>query len=342
MGCMYGDAIALLFALVGGPATIVGWHALRRRTILVPWRVGHAHLEEGRFAEAEAKFRETLVMAERRFGVSHWRTSLHLNALALSLMGQKRLDEARSPVERALAIAEHHQPLPSDEVAIVFVGASIYWSLLGDAERSQSFLDRARRQGRGSSAVRAAIERTAAARETHKGDEARAADAYGRVPADMLKERDARQLVQLGLRLLRAGDARRAVECLRRAVLVAERASCGEFVEAFYRGLLGEALSRDGRPDDALGMLEQAAMDYEAIAGRAHPGLAPVLVTLAELRARAGDEDGARNACRRVLGLALPATAPVDPYRAAGSAADPLEPERARARTLLARLGQST
>jgi tetratricopeptide (TPR) repeat protein len=339
---MDGDAIALLLFLAGGPAVAVGWQALRGRAILVPWRVGHAHLEAGRFVEAEAKFRETLALAERRFGVGHWRTSLHLNALGQALLGQRRLDDAKPIVERALAIAEPYEPLPNDHVAIVFLGASIYFRLRGDTERAQGLLDRARREGRHSSVVRAAIERTVALQATHLGDEARAADAYGRVPADLLKERDARQLVQLGLRLLRGGDARRAVECLRRAVFVAERASCGEFVEAFYRGLLGEALSRDGRHDDALGVLEQAAMDYEAVAGRSHPSIAPVLVSLAELRARAGDEDGARRACQRVLGIALPAVEPADPYRVNASGPDPLEPERERARSLLARLRQST
>lgn len=339
---MNGDAIALVLFVLGGPSVAVGWQALRRRTILVPWRVGHAHLEAGRFAEAEVKFRETLALAEQRFGESHWRTSLHLNALAQSMLGQNRIDAAQPLVERALAIVERYEPLPHDHLAVVFLGASVFFRARGDAGRAQALIDRARRDGGGSSVVRAAIERTVAAQATRAREEAKAADAYGRVPADMLKERDARQLVQLGLRLLRAGDARRAVECLRRAVLVAERASCGEFAEAFYRGLLGEALSRDGRHDDALGALEQAAMDYEAIAGRSHPGIAPVLVALAELRARAGDDDGARRACRRVLGLAVPALAPVDPYRAGASAGDPLEPERERARTLLARLGQST
>jgi len=339
---MNGDAFVMLFALVAGPASLLGWGILRGRTFLVAWRVGSAHLEAGRFAEAEVKFRETLALADRRFGVGHWRTSLHLNALAQALIGQNRLDDARPVVERALAIAERYDPLPHDQVALVFLGASIYYGARGEAERAQALVDRARRMGRSSSVVRAAVERILVADATRKRDEAKAADAYGRVPADMLKERDARQLAQLGLRLLRAGDARRAVECLRRSVLVAERTSCGEFVEAFYRGLLGEALSRDGRHDDALVVLEQAAMDYEAIAGRSHPALAPLLVALAELRARAGDDDGARNACRRVLGLALPAATPPDPYRTTGSAADPLEAERDRARALLARLGQST
>jgi eukaryotic-like serine/threonine-protein kinase len=339
---MDGEAIALMLFLLGAPSVALGWQALRGRTILVPWRVGHAHLEAGRFAEAEARFRETLAMAERRFGPDHWRTALHLNALGQAILAQKRIDEAGPVVERALAIAKRCDPLPHDHVAIVFLGASIYFRARGDVDRGQALVDRARREGRGSSVVRAAIERTLAAQATYARDEAKAADAYGRVPADMLKERDARQLAQLGLRLLRAGDARRAVECLRRAVLVVERASCGEFVEAFYRGLLGEALLRDGRHDDALGVLEQTAMDYEAIAGRSHPALAPVLVLVAELRARAGDDDGARRACRRVMTLALPAAQQVDPYRASASAADPLEPERERARTLLARLGQST
>lgn len=338
---MNADAITLLVTVLGGAAALAGARALRARIVgrlLVPWRVGHAQLEEGRFAEAEATFRDTLASAERRFGADHWRTSLHLNALAQSLIGQKRLDDAKPVVERALAIAERHQPLPHDHVALVFLGASVYFAARGDAEGARALVDRARREGRRSSVVRAAVERLVVAQATHARDEAKAADAYARVPSDMLKERDARQLTRLGLRLLRAGDARRAVECLRRSVLVAERASCGEFVEAFYRGLLGEALSRCGRHDDALGVLEQAAMDYEAIAGRSHPGLAPVLVSLAELRARAGDDDGARRACQRVLGIALPAAAAAEPYRASASAVDPLELERERARTLLARL----
>lgn len=339
---MNGEAIALILYLLGGFGFAVGWQALRGRGLLVPWRVGHAHLEAGRFVEAEATFRQTLAIAERRFGEDHWRTSLHLNALSQALIAQNRLDDAKPIVERALAVAERYRPLPHDQVAIVFLGASVYFGARGDAARAQELLDRARREGRGSSIVTATIEKLVVVQATRAHEEAKAADAYARVPSDMLKERDARQLTHLGLRLMRAGDARRAVECLRRSVLVAERTSCGEFVEAFYRGLLGEALSRDGRHDDALGVLEQAAMDYEAIAGRSHPGLAPVLVVLAELRARVGDEDGARRACQRVLGLALPVAAAADPYRASAPTADPLELERDRARTLLARLGHST
>jgi tetratricopeptide (TPR) repeat protein len=338
------DAEATVIVLLGllGPASVMGWPFLKRRRILVPWRIGHAYLAEGRFSEAEAKFRETLAMATGRFGIDHWRTSLHMNALALSLVGQNRLDDAQPLVERAFAIADAQKPLPHSELALVFVGASIYWASRKDEARAQALLDRARREGRGSDHVRASIERTVVLRAAQKGDEARAADAYSRVPTDLLKERDVGKLARLGLKLLHVGDARRAGQCLRAALSVVTRVSCGEFAEAFYRGLLGEALLRDGHEEEARRELEQATIDYDAVVGASHPAAAPVLVALAELRARMGDDDGARSACKRVLGLAVPVKSPVGPYRAGGSGTDPLEPERERARTLLARLGQST
>ena len=338
------DVEATVIVLIGllGPASVMGWPFLKQRRILVPWRIGNALLAEGRFAEAEAKFRETLEMAGGRFGVDHWRTSLHMNALALSLVGQNRLDDAQPLVERAFAIAEAQKPLPHPDLALVFVGASIYWASRKDDARAQSLLERARREGRSSRHVRAAIERTVVLRAAQKGDEAKAADAYSRVPTELLKERDVGKLARLAIKLLHVGDARRAGQCLRAALSVVTRASSGEFAEAFYRGLLGEALVRDGHEEEARRELEQAAVDYDAIVGGSHPASAPVLVVLAELRARMGDADGARSACKRVLRLAVPATSPLEPYRAGASAADPLEAERDRARTLLARLGQPT
>jgi tetratricopeptide (TPR) repeat protein len=179
-------------------------------------------------------------------------------------------------------------------------------------------------------------------RAAQKGDEARAADAYSRVPSELLKERDVGRLARLALKLLHVGDARRAGLCLRAALSVVTRVSSGEFAEAFYRGLLGEALLREGREAEARRELEQASIDYDAVAGESHPAAAPVLVALAELRARMGDDDGARSACKRVLRLAVPRVPPLEPYRAGACAADPLEAERDRARALLARLGQST
>jgi tetratricopeptide (TPR) repeat protein len=338
------DVEATVIVLIGllGPASVMGWPFLKRRRILVPWRIGHAHLSEGRCAEAEAKFRETLAMAQERFGADHWRTSLHKNALALSLLGQNRLDDAQPLVERAFAIADARKPLPHPELALVYVGASVYWAARKDEARAQALLDRARREGRGSHHVRASIERTVMLRAAQKGDEARAADAYSRVPSELLKERDVGRLARLALKLLHVGDARRAGLCLRAALSVVTRVSSGEFAEAFYRGLLGEALLREGREAEARRELEQASIDYDAVAGESHPAAAPVLVALAELRARMGDDDGARSACKRVLRLAVPRVPPLEPYRAGACAADPLEAERDRARALLARLGQST
>jgi tetratricopeptide (TPR) repeat protein len=338
------DVEATVIVLIGllGPASVMGWPFFKQRRILVPWRIGNALLAEGRFAEAEAKFRETLAMASARFGVDHWRTSLHMNALALSLVGQNRLDDAQPLVDRALVVADAQKPLPHPDLALVFVGASIYSASRKDEARAQALLDRARREGRGSRHVHAAIERTVMLRAAQKGDEARAADAYSRVPNELLKERDVGKLARLALKLLHVGDARRADQCLRAALSVVTRVSSGEFAEAFYRGLLGEVLLREGHEEEARRELEQAAVDYDAIVGGSHPAAAPVLVALAELRAKMGDDVGARSACKRVLGLVVPATSPAEPYRAGASAADPLEAERDRARAVLARLGQST
>jgi tetratricopeptide (TPR) repeat protein len=308
------------------------------RDILMTWRRGQLAFASAKYGEAEACFRATLALAEQRFGPDHWRTALHCNALAQSLLAQKRVDDAAPHVDRAMGILERWSPLPHTELATVMAGAAAFESARGRHARAVSLLERARRSAKGDPAVRAAIERTLAQLQGGIGHEAEAADALARIPLERLQTRDARALATFGIGRLRDGDVERAVRCLTAAHAVVERESAGEFAEAFYLGLLGEALARAGRDEDARRALEQALIDYDAIVGDKHPATAGLLVELAEVRLRLGDAAGARVACKRVLGMRVTvADSRADPYRVSAASSDPLERERDRARSLLAR-----
>src|SRR5262249_5965066 len=104
-----------------------------------------------------------------------------------------------------------------------------------------------------------------------------------------------------------------------------------------FLGLLGEALAREGRDEEARRALEQAVIDYDAVVGEHHPATATLLVELADVRLRRGDIAGARIACERVLGMRVAPAGGEDPYRVSAPSGDPLERERDRARSLLAR-----
>jgi tetratricopeptide (TPR) repeat protein len=310
----------------------------RTRDIVATWRRGQAAFTGARYEEAETCFRATLSIAEQRFGPDHWRTALHCNALAQSLLAQKRTDDAAPFVDRAMGILERWSPLPHAELANVFAGAAAFESARGRHTRAMTLLERARRATKSDAGLRAGIERTLAQLEASEGHEAEAADALARIPFERLETRDARSLTSFGLARLRDGDAERAVRCFTSAHALVERESPGEFAEAFYLGLLGEALARVGRDEDARRALEQAVIDYDAIVGEHHPATATLLVELAEVRLRLGDAPGARIACERVLGMRVTATRTAEaPYRASASAGDPLDRERDRARTVLSR-----
>jgi tetratricopeptide (TPR) repeat protein len=308
------------------------------RDIVVAWRRGQAALAAGRPEEAEECFRATLRIAEQRFGPDHWRTALHVNALAQALLARKRLDEAGHLVDRALGIVERWSPMPHPEIANVLAGAALFESARGRHARAVPLLERARRAAGGDALLRAAVERTLARVESSAGREAEAADAFARIPLERLVASDARWLAGFGAARLRQGDVERAVRCYTAVHALVERESPGEFAEAFYLGLLGEALARAGRDVEALRALEQTVIDYDAVVGDQHPATARPLVDLAEIRLRLGDAAGARVACLRVLALRVHRAPPADePYRAIASADDPLDAERNRAIALLAR-----
>jgi tetratricopeptide (TPR) repeat protein len=310
----------------------------RSRDLLSTWRHGQIALVQGRYADAEKCFRTTLALAEQRFGPDHWRTALHASALAQSILAQKRVDDAAPLIDRAMGIVERWSPLPHPELAGVMAGAAAYESARGRHSRAMALLDRARKATKGDVGMRAAVERTLARLEASAGNEAEAADALARIPFERLEPADVKSLAAFGLARLRQGDADRAVRCFTSAHALVERESPGEFAEAFHLGLLGEALARAGRDEEALRALEQAVIDYDAIVGESHPATAPLLVELADVRLRLDDAAGARVACRRVLGMRVTTTGPAeDPYRATAGGGDPLERERERARSLLAR-----
>jgi tetratricopeptide (TPR) repeat protein len=309
-----------------------------RRDIVATWRRGQAAFAADRFEEAEQCFLATLGIAEQRFGPDHWRTSLHVNALAQALIGQRRLDEAAPLVERALSIVERWSPMPHAEVASVVLGAATFESARGRHSRAMMLVDRARRATKNELSMRATIERTVARLEAIAGHDAEAADALSRIPFERLEPRDVRSLATFGVARLREGDAERAVRCFTSAHALVERESPGEFPEAFYLGLLGEALARCGHDEEARSALEQAVIDYDAVLGEHHPASAALLVELAEVRLRLGDGAGARVACERVVAMRTVSGGPVEePYRTSATTGDPLGLERDRAQSLLAR-----
>ncbi len=334
-----GNFLGLLIGALG--AVSVALH--RRREILGPWRSGHANLADRRYAEAEASFRRSLAIAERRFGPDHWRTAIHVNALAQALLGQKKLPEASSLSARALGIAERWRPSPHPQLAIVFIGASAIARERGDLDAARSLLERGRSEGREDAEIVGAAQRTLFTVEMRAGRPAEAADALARVPPDSVREKGVHAMVKVALERLGAGDAERAAAIL--AVVVAAVANTRflQFPEAFFRGILGQALARAGHDEEARKELELAVHDHDALLGFAHPAAAPLLVTLAETLERLGDDRGASAACQRVLALARrQERAAAGPYRESAAPSDPLEHERDRAREILERVRRAS
>ncbi len=79
------------------------------------YETGLSLFQAGRYEEALPYFRQSLVLAEARFGSNDPAVSVELNNLAEVLRLLRRYDEARSLYERALALDERQG---SDEVAI--------------------------------------------------------------------------------------------------------------------------------------------------------------------------------------------------------------------------------
>jgi tetratricopeptide (TPR) repeat protein len=309
-----------------------------RRDIVSTWRRGQAAFSAKRLDEAEECFTLTLAIAEKRFGPDHWRTALHVNALALVLVHQGRLEDAAPLVDRALGIVDRWSPMPAAEAASVVLGAATFEGARGRHARAMMLVDRARRATKNDPAMKATIERAVMDLEAAAGHDAEAADALARIPFDRLEPRDVRLAATFGVARLREGDPERAARCFTSAHALVERESPGEFPEAFYMGLLGEALARAGHDEEARRALEQAVIDYDAVLGERHPAAAAILVELAEVRLRLGDPAGARVACERVLAMRSPAGVPSEePYRTSASTGDPLGLERDRAQSLLAR-----
>jgi tetratricopeptide (TPR) repeat protein len=334
-----GNFLGLLFGALG--AVSIALH--RRREILGPWRSGHENLIDKKYPEAEACFRQSLAIAERRFGPDHWRTAIHVNALAQSLLGQKRLAEASTLSGRALGIVERWRPTPHPQLAIVYIGAAALARERGDLDAARELLGRARREGRGEAEILAAAERTLFTVETRANRHGEAADALARMPPEAIGEKGVHPMVKVALDRMDAGDPARAAAILGVVVAAVANARFLQFPEAFYRGMLGQALARAGRDEEARRELDLAVHDYEALLGPSHPAEAPVWVALAETLERLGDQAGAKEACLRVLVLGAPADRGSSrPYRENASPSDPLERDRERAREILERVRRST
>jgi hypothetical protein len=330
-----GNFLGLLIGALG--AVSIALH--RRREILTPWRRGHERLGDKRYADAEPCFRETLRIAERRFGPDHWRTAIHLNALAQSVAGQRRIAEALELSARAIGIVERWHPTPHPHLSIVFVGAAALAREQGDLDRARELLGRARLEARGDTEISASIERTLFSVEQKAGRPGHAAEALARLPPEAIGEKGVSAVVAVGLQRMRAGDPERAAAIFAVVVAAVANARFVQFPEVFYRGLLGEALALAGRDGEARRELDLAARDYAALLGPVHPAAAPVWVALAEVLARTGDDVGAREACELVLALGSPVDkARAGPYRESALPSDPLEHERGRAREILERV----
>jgi len=330
--------IGVLVGLAWSVAAI-GFFVGRQRRMAAAWRAGQAAFRARKFPDAELCFRTSLALADRRFGARHWRTAFHLAALSDALVCQKRVDDAAPYISRALAIhdALRHQPHPA--IVLLLVSAYNYEHVKGDTARATALLDRARREA-GSRAMVAAVEGAVARHAMVQGQWQQAADAMCRPGVARPDREDIRRLTAIARECERAGDLGRATACLGVALSNVDKTKPRPHVSAFFAGLLGAALARAGRHADARDHLSRAIEGYERSVGESHPVLALVLVPFAEACAELGDLPAARAACERAIPIATPGESPADPYRAPSVTADPLAPERLRARALMERIAQ--
>lgn len=329
----FGGAVGMLVAAVG---SVAGLTYLVRRNVRLTraWTDGVAALKGGKFAEAEGCFRRSLALAEERFGKTHWRTAFHLGALSEALVQQKKLEEARPLMQRALALHDAMRLQPAPQWPVLLVQAAYVEAAQGHLDRAWGHLERARLEADGALLGSVML---LSARLMHMHERwAAAVDLLVQVPVGCFATVDVRLLGKLATRMKRDGDVERALACMTKMVSLLDRPFRRRPERAFYLARMGELLVRAGRDAEARARLQQAIAAYERHVGPDHPVLAPLLVTLAETQARLGDLAASRATCRRAAALSCMAERTGErPYRTSDDARDPLADERRRVQQLL-------
>jgi tetratricopeptide (TPR) repeat protein len=275
-------------------------------------RRGAAALQQGRPAQAERLFRRSLAIAERSFGVAHWRTALHVSWLAWAVAAQDRLDEAEALLARALAARPAAASRSTADFGGVYLAAAAVAEKRKDPARRLEMLEQGRpfaMAGAPSTLATIDVQRAAALRM--QGNEAGAADI---VRAIDLADVPDHVVAQAGRWRLRAGDGAGAAVLLRRAVELERRKGRVSGNLALLRSMVAEALELAGRLDEAHLVLTMAIDTYEAISAPAMV-VAPLLVRLARIEIALGRFPAARATCDRALALAPPKPRSAEPYR---------------------------
>jgi tetratricopeptide (TPR) repeat protein len=320
--------------VLGGSTAFVGFCVLFR----LQWQEtqlarGAELLAMGLPADAEACFRKTVGIAERRFGADHWRVAMQLQLLGLSLLLQGRADEAAPFVEGALAIVDRLEPLPVPVLGFVFVTAARLRRVQRRLDESAELLARARASlgpaAFSSKAAGVAIETFLELRDVDA-----AVDALPR--GGQLGQHEASLYGRVGAAALSAGRAEDAVRCFDQAIAVASSRTPAAHAVTFYRFARADALSKLDRHAEALAELEAVLADYDARPSAEIAAVDPLL-RFAETALLLGDRERARAACDRVLELVPAARAGESPYRRV--ALSPLDEASQRATALLADMG---
>ncbi len=336
-----GELVLIVCALIGLAFFVImrSFLLLRGASLHWAWRLGWEDLRHGRDEDAEKRFRQSAARAAHRFGASDPRTLAHECALAHALIARKRIDEAQSLIDHALATIEPHAGVDNPWLVTVQLSGAALARTRGDARRALEHLEKARVHGRKPGVV-AAIDLDRAALLERLGDPSGAAEVLRAVdPRFILAHSPTRALPLARARLLE-GDAIGAAALYRQLVERERRHQRESPTLACYRGLAGDALHRAGKHTEARYALTEAIATYDAIAAPGDRVVAPLLVVLARTHLALGDRAAAETACRRALATLGDAETSGSPYR---ELAEPntLESVREEATVLLSEITES-
>jgi serine/threonine protein kinase/Tfp pilus assembly protein PilF len=302
---LYERAIAIQSAVLGSDAEPVA-QAVNNLAIV--------RVDQGRFADAEALFRRALDARQRTLGGSHPKTASAISNLGAVLDVMGRPEQARPLYEQALAIRE--QVLGSDHphVADALNNLGSCETSLGRHEQAAIHYARAlaiweRTLGTGHPDVALALDNLASARmHIGQSDQAR---------VDLMRALDikratlgpdhpelASSLRTLG-RIHTQGGDHVAAETLHRQsldlLLKAHGADHPETGEQMH--WVAVALLAQGRATEALPLERQAIEIVTRAHGETFPPLSASWETLADIHAALGEQDQARAARQRSIGV---------------------------------------
>lgn len=247
------EAIAM-FSMVVGAFAAIGFLA-RGGGLAAEWRRAQGLLRRGDYFAAEAVFRQTLAIAEKRFGADHWRVTLHLNALAVTLMARRNVAGAEPLVERALATLARFEVLPHAEVGVVFLGAAQLRALQARHDEATRFVEQAKRVLGPTRAVAARATTLMLAIERGDPDAILLA-----LDAGAPKGTAIPPLARIAERALASGEAAVALRCFDRAYADARQRAPSSYASAFYAFGRARSLASLGKHDEALRAAKERAL----------------------------------------------------------------------------------